>query len=91
MNQRLREPLAERTGRTVEEITRGFDRDRYMTAQEAKEYGLVDEVLASASTLGRGERRGSRWGEAAGAASYLGDVRWPSGPTARVGTRQWGR
>jgi ATP-dependent Clp protease protease subunit len=51
MNQRLRELLAERTGRTVEEITRDFDRDRYMTAQEAKEYGLVDEVLAGASTV----------------------------------------
>ncbi len=51
MNQRLRELLAERTGRTVEEITRDFDRDRYMTAQEAKEYGLVDEVLAGASAV----------------------------------------
>jgi len=51
MNQRLRELLAERTGRTVEEITRDFDRDRYMTAEEAKEYGLVDEVLAGASAV----------------------------------------
>ena len=49
MNQRLRELLAERTGRPVEEIARDFDRDRYMTAEEAKEYGLVDEVLAGAS------------------------------------------
>ncbi len=51
MNQRLRELLAERTGRTVEEITRDFDRDRYMTAEQAKEYGLVDEVLAGASAV----------------------------------------
>ena len=51
MNQRLRELLAERTGRTVEEITRDFDRDRYMTAEEAKEYGLVDEVLAGTSAV----------------------------------------
>lgn len=49
MNQRLRELLAERTGRTVEEIARDFDRDRFMDAYEAKEYGLVDEVLAGSA------------------------------------------
>ena len=49
MNQRLRELLSERTGRPVDEIARDFDRDRYMTAEEAKEYGLVDEVLAGVS------------------------------------------
>src|SRR4030095_11367007 len=33
------------TGRSVEQIEVDFDRDRWMTATEAKEYGLVDEVL----------------------------------------------
>ena len=37
--------LAEMTGKTVEEITKDTDRDNYMTAQEAKEYGLIDEVI----------------------------------------------
>lgn len=33
------------TGRPMEQIEKDFDRDRWMTASEAKEYGLVDEVL----------------------------------------------
>ena len=33
------------TGRPVDQIERDFDRDKWMTATEAKEYGLVDEVL----------------------------------------------
>lgn len=33
------------TGKTVEEVTKDTDRDNYMTAQEAKEYGLIDEVI----------------------------------------------
>ncbi len=37
--------LAEHTGKTVEEIETDSDRDNWMTAQEALEYGLIDEVL----------------------------------------------
>ena len=33
------------TGKPVEQIEKDFDRDQWMTATEAKEYGLVDEVL----------------------------------------------
>ena len=38
--------LAANTGRSYEEIARDTERDNYMTAQEAKEYGLIDEILA---------------------------------------------
>ncbi|MBQ3893825.1 MAG: ATP-dependent Clp endopeptidase proteolytic subunit ClpP [Clostridia bacterium] len=38
--------LAENTGRTLEEIQRDTDRDNYMTANEALEYGLIDVVCA---------------------------------------------
>ncbi len=37
--------LAERTGKSVEQIARDTDRDFYMTATEAKEYGLIDTVM----------------------------------------------
>ena len=37
--------LAEHTGQTAEKIQAETERDRYMTAEEAKEYGLIDEVL----------------------------------------------
>jgi ATP-dependent Clp protease protease subunit len=37
--------LADHTGQTVEQISADFDRDRFMTAEEAIEYGLVDQIL----------------------------------------------
>ena len=43
--QQLNEVLAHHTGQTEEQIAADFDRDRFMTADEAVEYGLVDQVL----------------------------------------------
>ncbi len=43
---KLNRMLADFTGKSLEEITRDTDRDNFMTANEAKEYGLVDEVIA---------------------------------------------
>jgi ATP-dependent Clp protease protease subunit len=40
----LNEVLARHTGQTVEKIARDIDRDFFMTAQQAREYGLVDEI-----------------------------------------------
>ncbi len=37
--------LSENTGRPLEEIIRDTERDNYMTAEEAKEYGLIDKVI----------------------------------------------
>ena len=37
--------LAKHTGQTVEKITEDFERDRWMSAEEAVKYGLIDEVL----------------------------------------------
>lgn len=41
----LNEITAERTGQTLEKITADSDRDFYMNAQEAKAYGIIDEVI----------------------------------------------
>jgi ATP-dependent Clp protease protease subunit len=41
----LHEMLSHHTGQPVEQIAIDFDRDRFMTAEEAVEYGLVDQVL----------------------------------------------
>jgi len=41
----INELLAKHTGQPVEKIAAETERDRYMTAQEAHEYGLIDEVL----------------------------------------------
>ncbi len=37
--------MAEHSGQDYEKVARDTDRDNFMTAQQAKEYGLVDEVL----------------------------------------------
>ncbi len=44
--ERLNRILAENTGRSIEEIARDTERDNYLTAQEAMEYGLVDKVIS---------------------------------------------
>ena len=43
---KLNSILAANTGKTIEEIARDTERDNYMSAQEAKEYGLIDEIIA---------------------------------------------
>jgi ATP-dependent Clp protease protease subunit len=45
LKQELYEVIAFHTHQPVEKIAKDSDRDFWMTAQEAKEYGLVDEVL----------------------------------------------
>jgi ATP-dependent Clp protease protease subunit len=41
--------LAERTGQPLEKIARDTERDYFLTADEAKDYGLVDQVIAKRS------------------------------------------
>ena len=41
----LNELLAQHTGRSVEQIEKETERDRYMSPQEAKDYGIVDEIV----------------------------------------------
>ncbi len=45
LKERLYQIMAEHTGRTVEQIGRDADRDYWLSATEAKEYGLIDNVL----------------------------------------------
>jgi ATP-dependent Clp protease protease subunit len=45
MKERLSEIMAFHTGRTLEEIKRDTERDFYMSAEQAMEYGLVDQVM----------------------------------------------
>lgn len=52
----INEILARHTGQPIERIAKETERDRYLTAMQAKEYGLVDEVVGR---LDSGEKRGS--------------------------------
>ena len=47
----LQERIAFHTGRTFDEIERDSDRDRWFTAEEAKEYGFVDHVVSGAQQV----------------------------------------
>ena len=49
MRERINEIMADRTGQTLEQIQQDTDRDFWMTAAEAKNYGLIDEVVAAHS------------------------------------------
>ncbi|UXR78773.1 MULTISPECIES: ATP-dependent Clp endopeptidase proteolytic subunit ClpP [unclassified Staphylococcus] len=43
--EKLNKILSERTGQSIEKIQKDTDRDNFLTAEEAKEYGLIDEVM----------------------------------------------
>ncbi|CAI3503810.1 ATP-dependent Clp endopeptidase proteolytic subunit ClpP [Enterococcus cecorum] len=49
--ERLNKILAERTGQPIGVIEKDTDRDNFMTAQEAKDYGLIDEIMVSSKNL----------------------------------------
>ena len=45
IKKKLNRILAENTGKPVETVTADCERDHYMSAEEAREYGLIDKVL----------------------------------------------
>jgi ATP-dependent Clp protease protease subunit len=51
--------IAEHTGQSVEQIERDSDRDRWFTAEQAREYGFVDHVVQTASQVGEGDSPGA--------------------------------
>ena len=49
MREELNQIFVRHTGQTLERIQEDTDRDRFMTAEQAKEYGILDDVIQSAS------------------------------------------
>jgi ATP-dependent Clp protease protease subunit len=68
LRDRLNEVLAHHTGRPVEQLSRDSERDYYMSGEEARAYGLVDQVVAHRPVPGAG-RSGGRLRASAGGAS----------------------
>jgi ATP-dependent Clp protease protease subunit len=52
IKKQMAELIAQHTGQTVEQIEADSDRDRWFTAEEAKEYGFVDQVITKATMTG---------------------------------------
>ena len=55
VKQKLNNILLKHTGQPIERIRKDTDRDRYLNAQEAKEYGLVDDILEKPPSAGPDE------------------------------------
>jgi ATP-dependent Clp protease protease subunit len=47
MKRRLNEVYVKHTGRTLEEVEKTLDRDHFMDADEAKDWGVIDKILTS--------------------------------------------
>jgi len=55
--------ISRHTGQTVEQITSDADRDRWFTAEQALEYGFIDNVVSSAGEVTEQGRRAKGKGE----------------------------
>jgi ATP-dependent Clp protease, protease subunit len=54
---KLNELYAKHTGKPVDQIEKDMDRDRFMSAEEAKDYGLIDHVIANFQEIDDGKKR----------------------------------
>lgn len=82
VRRRLDEILSHHTGKPIEVVNRDSDRDFFMSADEAKAYGLVDEIIQARP---KSEGNGSGPHRSAGGPSPRGPVREESGPEAGGG------
>jgi len=46
LRSKMNELMSKHTGRPVEQIERDFDRDRFLSAEEAKDYGIIDHIIS---------------------------------------------
>ncbi len=60
MRKTLNEMLAQHTGQPIEKIERDTERDFFMSAQEAKEYGIIDDIIVTSSRDGQSAAKDGR-------------------------------
>ncbi len=53
---RLNEILSHHTGKSVEQVSKDTDRDKYLSAEEAKAYGLIDDIMVRRISEGKKEK-----------------------------------
>jgi ATP-dependent Clp protease protease subunit len=59
MKHRMAELIGFHSGQSVDQITRDSDRDRWFTPEQAKEYGLIDDIMHSAADVPGGGGTGA--------------------------------
>ena len=59
MRSRLNSLYAKYTGQSIEEIEKAMDRDKFLEADEAKEFGLIDEVFEKRPEQGEDQGTGA--------------------------------
>jgi ATP-dependent Clp protease protease subunit len=72
---RMAEIIAFHSGQPVERVERDIDRDYFMTPDEAKEYGLIDEIIAPTRGLCAPGAGSARSDDSAGAERQLSGAR----------------
>jgi len=60
LKRRLNEIMARSTGQTVETIEKDLERDNFMSAEVAAEYGLIDTVLGNRAEMSASEKKDSK-------------------------------
>ena len=58
IKEKLNVILSRHTGQPLDKIERDTDRDFYITADEAKEYGIIDEIIINRDKQGKGKKKG---------------------------------
>ncbi len=53
VRRRMAEIIAEHTGQSFEQVEKDIDRDRFMTSEEAKAYGMIDEIITNKAVMER--------------------------------------
>jgi ATP-dependent Clp protease protease subunit len=59
LRSKLNELYSRHTGKTIDQIEKDMDRDRFMSAEEAVEYGLIDKVIQNVADSGNGKKASS--------------------------------
>ena len=57
LKHRLNSIMSKHTGKTIEQVEKDTDRDNFMSPEEAKAYGLVDEVVLSRKELPSADKK----------------------------------
>ena len=57
LRSKMNELMGRHTGRKLEQIERDVDRDRFMSSEEAKEYGIIDNIVANRSEVAEASRQ----------------------------------